>query len=250
MEVMVRFNSLLPNPTSFHVSQETAINFLTSMIILPTMSYETSELRCACSASFDTKGDLNNHLQDYRSIEQHLRFVSEICRTHCRVGVDGDRSDDTETDGLATIRATTTEGSCPHPECEGLEKTWPMKGLVRHFWQHVSCLEVCVECHKVFRHASGFLRHSRAHPDLSERKRNFINATCEELRSRSSTELTHALEKGQLVETRSKKRKLEEAHLDSVAPITRRGRVKGRQQPGWRTFSEWQTSTFGIFRKF
>ena len=60
-------------------------------------------------------------------------------------------------------------------------------------------------CFKVMRLTSEFLRHAEKHVDVSQRKRAFIMATCDELRERSDTQLDLA----------SKKRSARAAGLDS-----------------------------------
>ncbi|KAK3328703.1 hypothetical protein B0T19DRAFT_385293 [Cercophora scortea] len=175
------------------------------------MSYEILKLpRCACSAYFLTEDGLREHLEEYRSREQHLQAEAEICRAHSRV--DDDRSDQSDYDDnqynedndignhTSTRRNDGSHGGhyCPDPT-------------------YVPCEEVCVCCFKMFRHTSKFLRHAKKHADIGGRKMTFIKSTCDDLCEHSNTQLDLALSQGLSAVVRSKKRKLGMAALDSEA---------------------------------
>ncbi|KAL4780118.1 hypothetical protein BJX76DRAFT_58895 [Aspergillus varians] len=163
--------------------------------------------QCACSAFFATEGNLREHLEEYRTREQHLQAELERCRLHSRVNGDdcrdrndnyqGENDDDQNSyagNPMGAIRKIGAPKGHFCPSCKRAKPFTKMQGLRRHFQQRadVACEEVCVCCFKVFRLVSEFIRHADRHDGAGERKRAFINKTCDELREQSDKQLALA----------------------------------------------------------
>ena len=86
-------------------------------------------------------------------------------------------------------------------------------------------------CFKIFRLASEYIRHADKHKDASDTKMTYINKTCDELRERVARELDHSLAKSKCVpegvESRSKKRALGPAGMDSNTSEAQRVKLDG-----------------------